>query len=113
MTLAAQIAADTAILATTGEHGASVTYTARGGSPKIIVGFVRRNSIGPDGQMRSVPLQMPELWIPRNATTGIAAPTTFDMVSVPEHPGGASVTYRVAAIIPESDPGLWHLRLVK
>lgn len=113
MSLATQIAADTAAILSTDEFGETVSYTPAGGSPKSIVGWVQRHAISPDGQLRGVPLQHPELWILRDATSGVATPKPTDTVTLLATPGGSSVTYRVASVIPTSDSALWHLRLVK
>lgn len=108
-TLAEQMVSDVSVvLLNTAEHAETVTYTPSSGSPRSVVAIV--DSVEeldaqafPDGQHR---IRRRRAFVADNATTGVAAPTDKDTVTID------SEAWSVAAA-KDDRAGMWELTLVR
>ncbi len=109
-----QLASDASgVFLNTDEFAEPVTYTPKGGSPKVINAIVDRQRVSPDQNTDHAILNQIEITIANSVTSGVATINKGgDKVSLPERIGGESIDWIVADILSQ-DEWLWRILLQK
>jgi len=115
MTFKSQVTQDAIKAFLDGEAFAEdVTYTPKGGMPKVIKAVIIRKRLDPayEDTGRTL-INQGEIFIANDAAAGIASINKGgDIVSFAETIGGAVINWIVADIL-DHDEGLWHLLVQK
>jgi hypothetical protein len=115
MTLKSQIAQDAVnAFLNTNEFAEEITYTPKGGAPKIIKAVIIRKRLDPAYEDTGrVLINQGEVFVANDAVSGVASINKGgDIVSFAETIGGTAINWIVADIL-DHDEGLWHLLVQK
>ncbi len=96
------------------EFAESITYTPKGGSPKILSAIVNRKRLIPDSETTGrILTNQIEIIIANDSAYGVTSINKGgDQVSLPERIGELAINWIVADIL-DHDEGAFHLLLTK
>lgn len=109
MTLAAQIAADIALLLNTSELSVSLVYQPSGGAARTIVGNTDAGSDFVDTQHGRDEVEFLDVFVKRDSTDGIDDPQLGDKIKI----ASGSKWYSFSGLRTEEHENDWTLRFIR